>query len=49
MAIAAGRRRIPWLATASAWFEHHREYAVWGEKDKARKVACPTPTSSDEQ
>ena len=42
MALAAGRRRTPWLATASAWYEPHRENVEWGEKDKTRKLACPS-------
>jgi len=35
------RRRTPWLATASAWYEPHREYMEWGEKDNAVNLACP--------
>jgi hypothetical protein len=41
MVIAAGRHRTHWLATASAWYEHHREYMQWGKKDNAGNLACP--------
>jgi len=41
MAIAAGRCRTPWLATASAWYEPHRENVEWGEKDNAGNLTCP--------
>ena len=47
MGSAAGRRRTPWLATVSAWYEPHREYVEWGEKDNAGNLACP-PRNSDE-
>ena len=41
MAIVAGRCRTPWLATASAWYEPHRENVEWSEKDNAVNLACP--------
>jgi len=44
MAIAAGRRRTPWLATASAWYEPRRENVECGEKDNAGNP----PRNSDE-
>ena len=40
-AITAGRRRTSWLATASAWYESHREYVEWGVKGTAGNLACP--------
>jgi len=41
MAVTAGRRQTPWLATTSTWYEPHWEYVEWGEKDSAGNVACP--------
>ena len=41
MAIAAGRRQTPWLATASTWYEPRQENVEWGEKVNAVNLTCP--------
>ena len=48
MVIAAGRTLTPWLATASAWYEPHRENVEWGEKTMQETWLVLPPRNSDE-